>query len=29
MFEAAEDGYVVGPGPRSLGLSNPGAYGYS
>jgi hypothetical protein len=28
MFGAAGDGYVVGPGPRSLGLSNPRAYGW-
>jgi len=29
MFEAVEDGYAGVPGPRSLGFSNPGAYGYS
>ena len=29
MFEAAEGGYAGGPGPRSLGFSNPGAYGFS
>ena len=27
MFEAADEGYAGDPGPRSLGSSNPGAYG--
>ena len=28
MFEAVEEGYAGDPGPRSLGFSNPRAYGW-